>query len=65
MEKLAFTRACLSAIRVIMEIMRVPLVELLYRAVMGWIPTLKYMLPDACGASGHVLSCQAVNVTAS
>jgi hypothetical protein len=35
MEKLTFTRACLSNVRVIMAIMRVPLVELLCQAVIG------------------------------
>jgi hypothetical protein len=39
MEKLAFTRACLSDVRVIMMIMCVPLVESLWQTAMGWIPT--------------------------
>jgi hypothetical protein len=34
MEKLAFTRVCLSDVSVIMAIMRIPLVELLYQTVM-------------------------------
>jgi hypothetical protein len=34
MEKLAFTYACLSNIKVIMAIMRVPLVELLCQMMM-------------------------------
>jgi hypothetical protein len=59
MEKLAFTRACLSDVRVIMAIMCAPLVEL------SWIPTLEYLLPGACGACGQVLLCQAVNDAAS
>jgi hypothetical protein len=45
--------------------MCVPLVELLRQAVMGWITALEYLLPGARGACGHVLLCQAVNVTAS
>jgi hypothetical protein len=39
MEKLAFARACLSDVRVIMVIMHVRLVESLCQAAMGWIPT--------------------------
>jgi hypothetical protein len=35
MEKLAFTRACLSGVRVIIRIMHVSLVELLCQVVMG------------------------------
>jgi hypothetical protein len=35
MEKPAFTRACLSDVRVIMTIMRVPVVEQLCQAVIG------------------------------
>jgi hypothetical protein len=35
MEKLTFTRACLSDVSVIMMIMCVPLVELLYQEAMG------------------------------
>jgi hypothetical protein len=65
MEKLAVTRACLSDVSVIMVIMRVPLVELLYQAAMGWILALEYLLPGTRGACGHVLSYQEVNVTAS
>jgi hypothetical protein len=44
MDKVAFTRACLSYVRVILVIMLVPLVELLYQTAMGWIPALEYML---------------------
>jgi hypothetical protein len=44
-----------------MAIMCVLLVELLCQEVMGWIPALEYLLSDACGACGHVLSCQVVN----
>jgi hypothetical protein len=51
MEKPAFTRACLSNVKLIMPIMRVPMVELLCQAVMGWIPALKYLLS---GARGHL-----------
>jgi hypothetical protein len=43
MEKLAFIRAFLSYVRVIMVIMRVLLVESLCQTVMGWISALKYM----------------------
>jgi hypothetical protein len=48
-ENPAFTRACLSSARVIMVIMRVPVVELLCQMVMGWLPVLKYLLSRACG----------------
>jgi hypothetical protein len=56
MEKSAFTRAYLSTIRGIMEIMCVPLVELLCQMAMGWIPTLKHLL-----SFGDILLCQALN----
>jgi hypothetical protein len=65
MEKLAFTRACLSNVSVIMTIMGVPLVKLLCQAAMGWIPALEYLLPGMRWAYGHVLLYQVVNVTAS
>jgi hypothetical protein len=65
MEKLTFTRACLSNVRVIMAIMRVPLVELLCQVVMGWISGLEYVPLGACGACGHVLSCLEINAAAS
>jgi hypothetical protein len=58
--ELTFTRVCLSGVSVIMAIMRVPLVQLLCQTVMGWIPALEYLLSSMCGASGHVLSYQAV-----
>jgi hypothetical protein len=61
MEKLTFTTACLSNVRVILVIMRVPSVELLCQAVMGRIPTLEYLLPSMRGACGHALLCQMVN----
>jgi hypothetical protein len=48
-----------------MMIMHVPLVELLCQAVMGWISALKYLLPGARGACGHLMSCQAVSVASS
>jgi hypothetical protein len=35
------------------------------QVVMGWISALKYLLPDARGACGHVLLDQAVNAAAS
>jgi hypothetical protein len=54
MEKLAFTRASLSDVSVIIEIMCVPLVELLCQTVMEQIPALEYLLPGAPGPYGHV-----------
>jgi hypothetical protein len=57
MDKLTFTMAFLSDVRVIMVIMCVLLVELLYQAVMGWISALEYLLPGMHGACGHALSC--------
>jgi hypothetical protein len=48
-----------------MVIMRVPLVESLCQAMMGWIPALEYLLPGMRGAYGHVPSCQTINVAAS
>jgi hypothetical protein len=65
MEKLTFTRAYLSSIRVIMAIMCVPLVELLCQTMMRWTPALEYLLPGMCWACGHVPSCQTVNAAAS
>jgi hypothetical protein len=65
MEKLAFSRACLSDARVIMAIIRVPLAELLCQAVMRWIPTLEYLQLGVRGAYGHVLLWHAINVVAS
>jgi hypothetical protein len=49
MEKLAFTRTCLSSVRVIMSIMHVPLVKLLCQAATGRIAALEYLLPGAHG----------------
>jgi hypothetical protein len=65
MERPTFTRVGLFDVRVIVVILRVPLVELLCQVVMGWIPTLEYVLPGMRGACGHVLSCQTINVAAS
>jgi hypothetical protein len=65
MEKLTFTRACLSSVRVIMVIMHVPFIELLCQTTMGWIPALEYKLTGMHGACNHVLSSQTVNTTAS
>jgi hypothetical protein len=65
MEKPAFTRACLSDIKLILVIMHVPFIELLCQVVMGWILALKYLLSGMCGAYGHALSCQTVNVATS
>jgi hypothetical protein len=64
MEKLTFTRICLSDVRVIMVIIRVPLVESLCQTAMGWIPT---RVPVARCVWGlwPCLSCQAVNVAVS
>jgi hypothetical protein len=56
MEKPTFTWACFSDVRVIMVVMRVPLVELLCQVVMGWIPALEYPRPGVRGACSHVLS---------
>jgi hypothetical protein len=49
MEKPAFTRMNISSVRVIMAIMRVPVGEFLYQAVIGRITILKYLLSYACG----------------
>jgi hypothetical protein len=65
MEKFAFTRACLSIVRVIIVIMRVSLIESLCKALLGQIPTLEYLLLGTRGAYFHVLSCQKINATAS
>jgi hypothetical protein len=51
MEKLAFTRANLSGVRVIMVIMHVLVGALLSQATMGWILVLKCLLS---GARGHL-----------
>jgi hypothetical protein len=48
-EKLAFTRVCLSCVRLTMTIMCVPLVELLCKAAMGQFQALDYMLSGARG----------------
>jgi hypothetical protein len=61
MEKPAFTRACLSGVRVIVMIMHVPLEERLCQKVTGWVPVLKCLLLGAVGACGPVLLCQAFN----
>jgi hypothetical protein len=62
MEKLAFTRACLSYVRVIIMIMRVSLVESLCQMVMGQILVFEYVLSGSCG---HDSSRRAINVTIS
>jgi hypothetical protein len=54
MEKLTFTKIFLSDVRVIMAIMRVPMVELFCHMTMGWIPTLEYLSLGPRGACGHV-----------
>jgi hypothetical protein len=43
----------LSNVRVIMVIMRVPMVELLRQAAMKWIPVLKYQLSGVCEPRGQ------------
>jgi hypothetical protein len=45
--------------------MRVPLVEFLCQATMGWITALECLLLGARGTCSHVLSCHAVKVAAS
>jgi hypothetical protein len=65
MEKSSFTRVNLSDVRVIMMIMCVPVVELLCQAVTGWISVREHLFSGACGHLCNVLSCQALNVTAS
>jgi hypothetical protein len=54
MEKLTFTKTFLSDVRVIMAIMRVPMVELFCQTTMGWIPTVEYLSLGMRGACGHV-----------
>jgi hypothetical protein len=49
MEKPAFTTASLSNVKVIMTIMRVPVVELLCQVATGCIPVLKYLLSGVYG----------------
>jgi hypothetical protein len=65
MEKLAFTSACLSYIRVIMVIMRVSLVEWLCQIAMGWVQHSSTCCQAPVSSSGHVLSHQAINDEAS
>jgi hypothetical protein len=62
MENPTFTRACLSDVGVINVIMRVPLVESLCQAAVGWIAALEHLLPGMHGACGHVLTCRTINV---
>jgi hypothetical protein len=52
-------------VRVIVAIIRVPLVELLCEVAMGWIPALEYQLSGTCGPCGYVVMCQVVNAAAS
>jgi hypothetical protein len=49
MEKSTFTNACLSGVRAVMSIMRVPVVELLHQAMMGQLPVFKYLLSGMRG----------------
>jgi hypothetical protein len=65
MVKPAFIRACLSGVRVIMTIMHVVVVELRCQVVMGRILAVECLLSSVRGACVHVLSCLALNVTAS
>jgi hypothetical protein len=65
MEKLAFTSACLSYIRVIMVIMRVSLVEWLCQIAMGRVQHSSTCCQAPVSSSGHVLSHQAINDEAS
>jgi hypothetical protein len=53
-EKLAFTKACLSTVRVITVIMCLLLVEYLCQTAMGRIPAFEYLLP---GTRGRLRSC--------
>jgi hypothetical protein len=57
-ENPAFTGVTLSNVRVIMVIMRVPMVELLCHAVMEQVLVLEYLLPSMCEhqMSGPVMS---------
>jgi hypothetical protein len=65
MEKLAFTRARLFYVRVIMVIMCVSLIESLCQTAMERIAALEYMLSGCMGSCGQVLSCQETNVAIS
>jgi hypothetical protein len=58
MEKSAFTRACISCIKLVMAIMCILVVELLCQTVMGQLLVLKYLLS---GAHGCLLSCLVVS----
>jgi hypothetical protein len=49
MEKSAFTRTCLSRIKVIMVIMCILLIELLYQTMMGQLLVLEYLMSGVCG----------------
>jgi hypothetical protein len=50
MENPALIRASLSDVRVTMVIICVLVVELLYHAVMGWVPVLECLLPGVRGS---------------
>jgi hypothetical protein len=62
MEKPALSKMNLSGVRVIMTIMHVPVEELLCQAVTGRSSAHHQM---CLGSYGYVLSCQALNCTAS
>jgi hypothetical protein len=53
MEMPTINKVSLSNVRVIMVIMRVPMVELLRQAAMKWIPVLKYQLSGVCEPRGQ------------
>jgi hypothetical protein len=55
MENLAFTRASLSNVKVIMVIIHVLTMELLCQAVMGWVLVLECLLP---GVHEHLWLCR-------
>jgi hypothetical protein len=61
MEKPAFTRTDLSDVRVIMVIMRVPLVESLCQVVMERMPALEYLLSGVPRTYDHALLCPIIN----
>jgi hypothetical protein len=62
-KKPTFTRACLFSVRVVVEIMHVPLVDYLCQAQMEWIPALKCLLPRARGCLQSCLIIQVFNAT--
>jgi hypothetical protein len=65
MERYAFTRACLSHVRVIIAIMHILVVELLCRRRWDDLQYSRTYCQVRVGACGRVLSCQAFNATTS